>query len=57
MVVSIRARARAWGRAAFADGIETQAQHDTLLAMGCRFGQGYLLDRPAPIAHWQDASR
>jgi diguanylate cyclase (GGDEF)-like protein len=57
VVVSILALARALGMDAIAEGIETQAQHDTLLAMGCRFGQGYLLGRPAPIAHWQDASR
>jgi len=57
VVVSILALARALGMDAIAEGIETQAQHDTLLAMGCRFGQGYLLGRPAPIAHWQDAAR
>ena len=53
VVVSILALARALGMDAIAEGIETQAQHDTLLAMGCRFGQGYLLGRPAPIAQWQ----
>ncbi|MFN3946214.1 MAG: putative bifunctional diguanylate cyclase/phosphodiesterase [Allosphingosinicella sp.] len=25
-----------------AEGIETRAQHDTLLALGCRYGQGFL---------------
>ncbi len=29
-----------------AEGIETQAQRDKLLSMGCRDGQGYLFSRP-----------
>ncbi|HEX2596908.1 MAG TPA: GGDEF domain-containing phosphodiesterase, partial [Luteimonas sp.] len=57
VVVSILALARALGMDAIAEGIETQAQYDTLLAMGCRFGQGYLLGRPAPIAQWQHGAR
>lgn len=31
-----------------AEGIETRAQHDTLLALGCRFGQGFLYGRAEP---------
>jgi len=54
VVVSILALARALDIEAVAEGIETAAQRETLLAMGCLFGQGYLLGRPAPIAHWQD---
>ncbi|MDT8438576.1 MAG: EAL domain-containing protein [Wenzhouxiangellaceae bacterium] len=34
-----------------AEGIETRAQKDTLLAMGCEYGQGYLLDRPIDAAN------
>ncbi len=30
-----------------AEGIETDAQRDLLVAMGCQFGQGYLLAMPA----------
>jgi EAL domain-containing protein (putative c-di-GMP-specific phosphodiesterase class I) len=52
VVVSILALARALGMEAVAEGIETQAQRDALLAMGCHYGQGYLLGRPAPIGHW-----
>jgi diguanylate cyclase (GGDEF)-like protein len=52
VVVSILALARALGIEAVAEGVETAAQRDTLLAMGCLFGQGYLLGRPAPIGHW-----
>jgi diguanylate cyclase (GGDEF)-like protein len=52
VVVSILALARALGIEAVAEGIETTAQRDTLLALGCRYGQGYLLGRPAPITTW-----
>jgi diguanylate cyclase (GGDEF)-like protein/PAS domain S-box-containing protein len=31
-----------------AEGIETTGQRETLLAMGCRYGQGYLFSRPVP---------
>ncbi|MDX6212098.1 MAG: hypothetical protein QOF82_1185 [Frankiales bacterium] len=31
-----------------AEGIETAGQRDTLLAMGCRYGQGYLFGRAMP---------
>jgi len=37
---------------AVAEGIETVAQRDALVELGCEFGQGYLLGRPAPIGHW-----
>ena len=33
-----------------AEGIETIEQHEHLLALGCRFGQGYLFARPASAA-------
>ncbi|MEX0754499.1 MAG: EAL domain-containing protein [Actinomycetota bacterium] len=32
-----------------AEGIETQAELDTLLSLGVRFGQGYFLARPGPL--------
>ncbi len=32
-----------------AEGIETEAERDTLLALGVRVGQGYLLGRPAGV--------
>ncbi len=31
-----------------AEGIETEAQRDALVALGCRYGQGYLFGRPQP---------
>lgn len=33
-----------------AEGIETSAQEDALLALGCRTAQGYLYGRPMPYA-------
>jgi len=32
-----------------AEGVETQAQRDALLALGCTYFQGYLFGRPAPV--------
>ena len=29
-----------------AEGIETRAQHDSLVALGCKYGQGFLYSRP-----------
>jgi diguanylate cyclase (GGDEF)-like protein/PAS domain S-box-containing protein len=38
------------GLATVAEGIETQAQHEALRAMGCDYGQGYLFARVLPPA-------
>jgi EAL domain-containing protein (putative c-di-GMP-specific phosphodiesterase class I) len=35
-----------------AEGIETEAQHQALLQLGCEFGQGFLFARPAPAHVW-----
>jgi len=32
-----------------AEGIETEAELDTLLGLGVLYGQGFFLARPAPI--------
>jgi EAL domain-containing protein (putative c-di-GMP-specific phosphodiesterase class I) len=32
-----------------AEGIETQAMFERLTALGCQYGQGYLIARPSPI--------
>ena len=55
VVAAILALARALNIQVVAEGIETQAQRAALWSMGCEFGQGYLLGRPAPIEHWQVA--
>ncbi|MBA2079469.1 EAL domain-containing protein [Rhodanobacter sp. PCA2] len=48
VVAAVLALARALGIGVIAEGIETAAQRDALRAMGCEFGQGFLLGRPAP---------
>lgn len=35
-----------------AEGVETVAQHERLLALGCSLFQGYLFGRPAPAEYW-----
>jgi diguanylate cyclase (GGDEF)-like protein len=50
VVAAILALARALNIQVIAEGIETLAQRDALLNMGCELGQGYLLGRPAPMA-------
>lgn len=38
------------GLAVTAEGVETEEQRVALLAMGCRYAQGWLFARPAPLA-------
>jgi EAL domain-containing protein (putative c-di-GMP-specific phosphodiesterase class I) len=52
VVAAILALAHALNIQVIAEGIETQAQFETLLSMGCEMGQGYLLGHPAPIEQW-----
>ena len=52
----IIALARAFGRETVAEGIETDAHYQTLLDMGCKMGQGYIIARPMPadeLLNWQ----
>jgi predicted signal transduction protein with EAL and GGDEF domain len=35
-------------RRPFAEGIETDRQHEILQAAGCDYGQGYLFSKPVP---------
>lgn len=46
--------ASALGLEVIADGVETRAQIDRLLRLGCRFGQGYLFAVPQPGASLAD---
>lgn len=39
---------RSLGLSVVAEGIETAAQWDALIEMGCRLGQGYAISRPLP---------
>jgi len=41
------------GLAVIAEGVETDGQHQALLAMGCETFQGYLFARPLPIAQFE----
>jgi hypothetical protein len=48
-------RWRAPGHRTIGEGIETEAQRQTLRELGCDYGQGYLLGRPAPwSARWPE---
>ncbi|MBE9108176.1 EAL domain-containing protein [Nodosilinea sp. LEGE 07298] len=46
IVQAIITLAHALGMDVVAEGVETSAQHDLLVAMYCEYGQGYLFDRP-----------
>ncbi len=48
VVRAIQALAGTLGIHTIGEGIETQAQRDVLTDLGCVYGQGYLLGRPAP---------
>ena len=52
IITAILALARALGMDVVAEGIETEQQRAALMALGCEYGQGFGLGRPAPIAHW-----
>lgn len=52
VVEAILALVRALNIQVITEGIENQAQHNALLATGCKIGQGYLMGRPAPIEYW-----
>lgn len=48
LVAGIIQLARALGAGTVGEGIERQSQLDALRALGCDYGQGYLLGRPGP---------
>jgi diguanylate cyclase (GGDEF)-like protein len=50
LVEAVVSMASALGLDVVAEGIETEAQRSQLAALGCRYGQGYLLGRPQPAA-------
>jgi diguanylate cyclase len=49
LVESILSIAQAFGLDAVAEGVETQAQLETLQSLGCEKVQGYLFSRPLPV--------
>ena len=48
IVAAVVAMGQSLGMKVVAEGIETKAQLEALRAMGCTYGQGYLLGRPLP---------
>jgi len=48
MVAAIIQLAHSLGMSPLAEGIETQAQWDFLVAKGCQLGQGFYFSRPIP---------
>lgn len=49
VVRAILALSQAQRMEVVAEGIETEAQRQALIALGCELGQGYLFARPAPL--------
>ena len=52
LVESVVAMARRLGLRTVAEGIETEEQHEILLALDCDMGQGYLFAKPMPVTDW-----
>ena len=50
LVEAIATMARSLGLTVVPEGIEIEAQREALLALGCRYGQGFLFGRPQPPA-------
>ena len=50
VVSAIAALAHALGLVVVAEGVETSAQHDRVVALGCELAQGYFYARPMPAA-------
>jgi diguanylate cyclase (GGDEF)-like protein/PAS domain S-box-containing protein len=53
LIEAIIAMARSLKLSVVAEGVETQAQFDTLRQLGCDQVQGYLLARPMPVAEFE----
>jgi diguanylate cyclase (GGDEF)-like protein len=50
LVQAVFTMARSLGLTVVPEGIETEAQREALLTLGCRYGQGFLFGRPAAAA-------
>ncbi|HKK22205.1 MAG TPA: EAL domain-containing protein, partial [Pseudohaliea sp.] len=60
MLGAIVGMARAFGRELIAEGVEGEAQGDLLLALGCRYAQGFAISpalAPAALVAWRRAWR
>jgi diguanylate cyclase (GGDEF)-like protein/PAS domain S-box-containing protein len=49
LVEAVVTMARSLGLTVVPEGIETEEQRDALIALGCRYGQGFLFGRPEPV--------
>jgi EAL domain-containing protein (putative c-di-GMP-specific phosphodiesterase class I)/ActR/RegA family two-component response regulator len=49
LIGSMATLCRDLGMQVVAEGIETEAERDTVVALGCEFLQGYLIGRPGPL--------
>ena len=49
LVTAILTIASAFDLDVIAEGIENEHQLEAIAALGCRYGQGYLLGRPRPL--------
>ena len=54
LVEAIATMARSLGLTVVPEGIETEDQRDALLALGCRYGQGFLFGRPQPASAYAE---
>ncbi|MCU0755671.1 MAG: EAL domain-containing protein [Xanthomonadales bacterium] len=54
IIEAILGLGRAFGLRVVAEGVETRAQADTLLCLGCTDQQGYVLARPMPVEQLAD---
>jgi EAL domain-containing protein (putative c-di-GMP-specific phosphodiesterase class I) len=54
VVAAITNLAHDLGFAVIAEGVETQAQHHNIAALGCDSAQGYFYARPMPVAAIRD---
>jgi EAL domain-containing protein (putative c-di-GMP-specific phosphodiesterase class I) len=50
IVTAVLSLGHALGLRVVAEGVETEAQRDRLIGLGCDAGQGYLMSRPVPAA-------
>jgi EAL domain-containing protein (putative c-di-GMP-specific phosphodiesterase class I) len=55
LIVGLVHFAEVSGAQVLAEGIETRAEHETVVRLGVTLGQGFLLARPAPVSRWIEA--
>jgi EAL domain-containing protein (putative c-di-GMP-specific phosphodiesterase class I) len=55
MIVGLVHFAEVSGAQVLAEGLETQAERETVERLGVTLGQGFLLARPAPVGRWIEA--